>query len=137
MPKSAELLDHSMKLKPKDLRYGKDSEFSKSIKNDKKFKETMYNVTKNNPNANFVNYITQVTFSDIDLAGSLHRSTLIINWYTENGVGNYKITIYDRYDFKWEWFKKLSLKDIAFTVGNDLAFLDQTTGLIKNYDIYI
>lgn len=60
-------------------------------------------------------------------------------YYIHDDEVDLKVQIYDRYDFDLEIksYGSGGIKWIIFTTGNNLAYLDQLTGAINNYNIYV
>ena len=142
-PNAAKLLEHSLKDNPKDLTYGKNSSIAKKISKDKDYKTAMKKIIETadkNGNINYNSYknkkLDGIEFeNNADLFASLHGADIIVQGNVNDG--KLKVQIIDYYDFKFEIdysggsFKKLAI------IANNLAYLDQCTGVVNGYYIYI
>ncbi len=138
MKSSAEYLDRSLD----DIQFYStvgDSYISRQIKKDKNFNKALLEHIKNqNINSGYIEGDMQVLFADPDLLGSLHKVTVYYDGNIQNGQADLNITVYDKYDFKFETTQyNNGLFGFILAVGNNLAWLDQFPGIIHNYNIYI
>ena len=134
MPISAEFLKTSLNKEISYLMYFGDTFVSNKIKQDKSFRESLSN--KISGVNGYVNDSFQIKFDDVDLRGSFNNATVFYEGKIENGYGKLNIKIYDIYDFDYNSYKG-DLINLIFTIGNNLAWLDQSVGIINNYEIYI
>lgn len=139
MPVSSELLKHSAQTKPSDLHYGKNSIVAKAIEEDQAYQKQLDKAIKSADKNGNVEYKNTFAFTKTDLQGSFNNATITVTGTVIDDEVDLKVQIYDRYDFDLEIksYGSGGIKWIIFTTGNNLAYLDQLTGAINNYNIYV
>lgn len=134
---SANMLDKSVKGKVKTAIYAGETDVAKAIKKDPVFTSKINNYVTETKTGT-IDKTEVIQFSDNDLQGSLMHATMTVNGNIDNNCGILDVKFHDVYDFNYSnKYYGGGFKGFAFNVGNNLAWSDQSFGVINNYDIYV
>ncbi len=133
---ASNLLTNSLENKPKNKKYGNNSDIVKKIKSSPEFKDTIKDVINNNKNSYLYNRCVTIRFDeDKDLKLALHNATMCVSGQINDNSTDLLITIRDRYDYEY-WNYRVD-KGILTTIINNYAWMFQEMGIINEYDVVI
>ena len=142
---SADMLEHSLQEKPKDVVFYDDSEVAKKIKEDNKFITHLDKVVKKIENKILLDDEDEsYNFNDGDLFYSIHSCRMSIDniEYNNDGTKNIYVHLNDTYDYT-EILTSMNKKDldlfnISFgSLANDAATISSKFDAINSYDVDI
>ena len=144
---SADMLEHSLQEKPKDVVFYEDSDVVKKIKEDNNFIEHLDDVV--NKIENNIPLVEDKDkhhdFNDEDLFYSIHGCKMDVDdiKYNSDGTKDISVHLHDTYDYTKIWtamdgdefapFKKISLGSIA----NDAGTISSKLDAINSYEVDI
>lgn len=138
MPIASEALKHSTEKDPEDFVYDKNSYVAKRIQESSAYHEALKEAINSADENGVVDYHEVKLFTEVDLQASFQHATINITGTVINGEVDFKVNINDFYDFdQVKSYFDGGLKKFIFTVGNNMAWLDQICGEINSYTINV
>ena len=142
---SADMLEHSLQEKPKDVVFYEDSDVVQKIKSDNDFLKHIDDVVRKIENKIDLNNDDKShSFGLGDLFYSIHGCEMYINniKYNSDGTKDISVHLHDTYDFTKIWTamneEKLDFSKISFgSVANDLGTFTTKYDAINPYNVDI